>query len=104
MTIHGEVRCWNDEEGWGVIDSAATPGGCWTHFSDLAVPGFRTLRPGQPVELEYEPADQDGYAFRAVRAWPRGQEPHDPPTTGHPGTGGSAYRSTLTITWDDDPQ
>ena len=57
MTIHGEVRCWNDEEGWGVIDSAATPGGCWTHFSDLAVPGFRTLRPGQPVELEYEPAD-----------------------------------------------
>lgn len=103
MVVDGEVRCWNDEHGWGVIDSPATPGGCWTHYSHLAVPGLRTLHPCQAVELDYEPADQDGYAFRAVRAWPREQHPHDPPTTQNTGPH-TAYRSTMTITWDDDPE
>lgn len=97
--VAGVVREWHDEEGWGVVDSPATPGGCWAHFSAVAVDGYRTLTAGQRVELEHEAADQDGFAHRAVRVWPRGarpvDQPDDPP--------GSAYRSRLTIEFDDGP-
>lgn len=99
MTSLGVVRSWDDEEGWGVIDSDVTPGGCWAHFSVVLVAGYKTLRTGQQVRFEFEAADQDGYSFRAVAAWPadrspiRGEEPTSGPT--------SAYRSTLTIAFDD---
>ncbi|MBP2412464.1 cold shock CspA family protein [Arthrobacter stackebrandtii] len=39
METTGTVRLWNDEEGWGVIDSDATPGGSWAHYSDVAIAG-----------------------------------------------------------------
>ena len=77
MATLGTVRDWTDDEGWGVIDSSATPGGCWTHFSHLAVPGYHTLRAGQVVEMEWETPGQDGYPYRAVRVWPQGHEPAD---------------------------
>lgn len=41
------VREWNDEEGWGVLDSAETPGGCFGHYSGIQGTGFRTLSAGQ---------------------------------------------------------
>jgi cold shock protein len=92
------VRLWRDEEGWGVVDSPETPGGCWVGFSEVLVPGYRSLRPGQEVELDHEAAEQDGYAYRAVRVRPAGAEPAeatvDPPS--------AAYTSTLTLTFDDD--
>jgi hypothetical protein len=37
----GVVQQWSEEEGWGVVDSAATPGGCWTHFSAVVSAGYR---------------------------------------------------------------
>lgn len=67
-TTVGVVRRWVDEEGWGVLDSDATPGGAWVHFSIVAGNGFRRLIPGQAVEFTYERAEQDGYSFRAVSA------------------------------------
>jgi cold shock protein len=70
MTVNGTVREWHDEYGWGVIDSAETPGGCWAHFSVLEVPGFRTLLAGQAVRLEWESGWQDGDDFRALRVQP----------------------------------
>ena len=81
MTVDGVVRVWHDEDGWGVVDSDGTPGGCWTHYSAVAVAGFRSLSPGQAVRLEFEELDflQDGYPYRAVRVWPVGQEPHEEP-------------------------
>lgn len=94
------VRFWRDEDGWGVVDSPDTPGGCWVHFSAVTVAGYRQLRPGQRVELEWESARQDGYDHRAVRVWPAGTQPVDPPA---PESGGSAYRSRLTIEFDDPP-
>jgi cold shock protein len=94
------VRVWHDAEGWGVVDCAGTPGGCWVGFGDVLVGGVRTLQPGQEVELEHEPAAQDGCAYRAVRVWPAGAEPVEP-TAGPPGP---AYTSTLTLTYDDDPR
>lgn len=82
MTVLGVVRSWSDDDGWGVIDSLETPGGCWTHFSSVDMPGYRTLSPGQGVTLDWEPAVQDGFAFRAVRARPA-TTPAPPPAGEH---------------------
>ncbi|WP_406289511.1 cold shock domain-containing protein [Embleya sp. NBC_00896] len=62
----------HEEEGWGVPDSPETPGGCFAHFSDIEMPGFRTLSPGRTVRLDWENPgfEQDGYAFRARRVVP----------------------------------
>ncbi|MBS3694066.1 hypothetical protein KGD90_23035 [Rhodococcus qingshengii] len=82
---------WNGEEGWGVIDSADTPGGCWTFYSALhpdevlnAQPGdsfkigggIHGLVVGEQVDFEWEPAiDQDGYKFRAIKVRPQREIP-----------------------------
>lgn len=69
--VTGTVREWNDLEGWGVVDSAATPGGCWTFFSAIDGAGFRVLAAGAAVVLEWEQVtDQDDYKFRATRVTP----------------------------------
>ena len=65
--LRGLVRQWDDDEGWGVIDSSETPGGCWAHFSVVEVDGFRKLAAGEAVTFEFEAAEQDGFAFRATR-------------------------------------
>lgn len=64
--IAAVVREWHPEEGWGVVDSPQTPGGCWVHFSHIQATRYRELAPGTTVALEFEPADQDGFAYRAV--------------------------------------
>lgn len=69
----GTVRDWNDLEGWGVIDSVSTPGGCWAHFSAVDGTGFRTLTVGDTVVFEWEQVtDQDGYRYRATQVTPPG--------------------------------
>ena len=67
MTTTGTVREWHDDEGWGVIDAAETPGGCWVHFSAVVMPGYRSLEPGRAVTFAYEAGRLDGFAFRATR-------------------------------------
>lgn len=99
MPIGGTVRLWLRDQGWGVIDSQGTPGGCWAHFSSVLVTGHRELRAGQSVSLDYEPAAQDGYSFRATEVWPAGQEPFR--GEGETPRASGAFRSTLTITFDD---
>jgi CspA family cold shock protein len=90
----GTVRIWYRDEGWGVIDSTATPGGCFAHFSHLwsdgvpkAAPGetievsggFRKLIEGKTVDFKWEhtasPGSQDGYSFRATTVHPRDRRP-----------------------------
>ena len=96
MTTTGTVRLWRDDDGWGVIDSAQTPGGCWTHSSVVQVPGYRTLTPGERVTLEWEAADQDGFAFRATLAYPVSQGgPIDDTRIAPP----EAFSSTVTVEW-----
>lgn len=99
MSAHGVVRSWSEVEGWGVIDSPQTPGGCWAHFSVIAAQDYQTLEPGQSVELEWEQAEQDGYTYRAVQVWVKRKKSseHHP----LPDSGSNAYSSTLVITWDD---
>ncbi|MFB7214168.1 cold shock domain-containing protein [Streptomyces sp. NPDC056255] len=68
------VREWHDEEGWGVLESPETPGGCWAWYASIKVKGFRnrTLSPGQQVSLKWEAPGykQHGYHYRAVHIIP----------------------------------
>jgi CspA family cold shock protein len=89
----GTVRFWRDDEGWGVIDSPETPGGCWAHFSDVRMDGYRTLSEGQEVDFSFEPAVQDGFTWRAVEVGV--DAPWGGPTTAEPP--GDAYRSQLRL-------
>ncbi|MEU1122819.1 cold shock domain-containing protein [Streptomyces sp. NPDC005899] len=71
--VTATVREWSDEEGWGVLDSPETRGGCFGHYAEIQAPGFRTLSPGQLVDLTWEAPGfkQDGYDYRAVSIVPR---------------------------------
>ena len=69
----GTVRFWHTDEGWGVVDSEETPGGCWAHFLFIEMDGYRSLAAGQSVELEWErpqSGDYEGYAYFATRVTP----------------------------------
>ncbi|MET4002289.1 MULTISPECIES: cold-shock protein [Arthrobacter] len=105
MVTTGTVRSWNDEEGWGVIDSPVTPGGCWVSFADvrLQAPGFLSLSPGQEVLFEWEAADQDGFCFRARAATPAGDGIRAviPPPANPMNNPGGTYRSRLSIRFDE---
>lgn len=73
MRTHGVVRFWSEEHGWGVIDSEELPGGCWAHFSHVAMSDYRTLSAGDNVGLEWEAFEQDGYAYRAIEVQLEGE-------------------------------
>ncbi len=70
-SVPAVVRNWFPDQGWGVVDSPHTPGGCWVHFSCIQSTGLRELVPGETVGLEFEHADQHGFPYRAVTARPR---------------------------------
>ncbi len=63
MSSSGTVVVWHVEEGWGVIESPATPDGCWVHLSAVLVDGFRELRgPGPDPDTEVVRGPSSGYA------------------------------------------
>lgn len=70
MSVIGTVRTWNAPEGWGVIDSPETPGGCWTHFTHITTAGYKSLETGQQVVLEWETGRQEGYDYHATMVTP----------------------------------
>ena len=75
--VRGTVRFWLTDEGWGVVDSSETPGGCFAHFSFVQMVGYRSLSEGQAVELEWErplAGDYEGYAYFAKRVVPGGSD------------------------------
>lgn len=98
MTSSGVVREFDPDQGWGVLDGRDVPGGCWVHFSAIAISGHRQLTAGQQVFFRAETATQDGFSYRAVKVWTADVEPPDPPPSqGSP----AAYHSTLILTFDD---
>lgn len=101
VTSLGVVREWSAEQGVGIVDSPDTAGGCWVHYSAVAVQGYKDLTPGQSVEFDWEAPGQDGFDFRAIRVWPAGPTPYDEPVES-PGRPSPAYHSELTLTFDDE--
>ena len=101
MASEGTVREWSDERGFGVIDSADTPGGCWFHFSCVVTKELASPRPGDQVTFTYETLPQDGFSYRALLVWPPGVRPGTP-LQERPNEGPfAAYQSRLTIRWSD---
>jgi CspA family cold shock protein len=104
MEATGTVATWSDDEGWGVLTSEATPGGCFAHYAAILADGYRTLMPSDEVRFTFERAGQDGFDYRAVEVWPAiGPKPKPKPKPTEPGPPGPGYRSTLTITYDESP-
>src|SRR3954464_12600979 len=65
-----KVKCWNDEEGWGLWVSPEFGEDIWAHFSAIDGAGYRELEAGQPVTCEVDDLGgpvQGGYRFRASR-------------------------------------
>ncbi|MET8264449.1 cold shock domain-containing protein [Micromonospora arida] len=96
MITVGTVREWHTVDGWGVLDSDATPGGCWAHFSNVLMSGYRFLSPGQPVSFEFETGWQDGYDYRALAVWTGNDRPPAPA----PQQPSAAYSSILRLEFD----
>ena len=63
------VREWHAELAWGVLDPPTSLGAMGA-FQHIDRTGFRALTVGAAVRLDWEPAQQDGYAFRATRIQP----------------------------------
>lgn len=101
-SARGTVREWHAEDGWGVLDSEDTPGGCWAHYSTVLMAGYRTLQAGQEVRFTFEAPGQDGHAFSAEEVWPAD---HTPVREVDHVTGPSAgFRSELVVTFDDEDE
>jgi CspA family cold shock protein len=71
--VSAEVVAWLAEEGWGVLRSTDVPEDIWAHFSSVDTEGYKSLTPGERVDVEVEGPlrfDQDGYRYRAKRVIP----------------------------------
>lgn len=68
----GVVKSFDPDEGWGVIEAPEVPGGCFVHFANIQMTGYRELEAGQRVHFTFERPGflQDGYAYRALAVWP----------------------------------
>lgn len=65
----GTVKFFKPDKGYGAISSPELPEGldAWVHFSAIEMEGYRSLEAGDPVEFDYEPAQQDSFRFVATR-------------------------------------
>ena len=89
----GVVRAWHDDEGWGVLDSDETPGGCWAHFSSLSMSGYRRASTGDRVSFPHSQIAQDGFEYVAQEVKIDGVPLAEPDAQPH----GPSYMSRLTI-------
>jgi CspA family cold shock protein len=46
------VREWRDEEGWGVVSADEVPEDIFVHFSNIQMDGYKSLKPGEQVEVD----------------------------------------------------
>jgi cold shock protein len=67
--VHGTVKAWDDDEGWGVLVAPDAPAEVWAHFTAIDGNGYLTLDVGAAVTFEFiaVPGGQDGYDYRATR-------------------------------------
>ena len=66
--VVGTVKWFNAEKGVGAISCDETsPDDVWVHYTMIEGSGYRTLDEGEDVEMEYLPARQDSFNYRALR-------------------------------------
>ena len=67
-------REWSDEEGWGVLCADEAPGDIFLHFSNIQMDGYKSLKPGEQVEVEVVEAlpKVEGCRYAASVARPLG--------------------------------
>ncbi|KZL30472.1 MULTISPECIES: hypothetical protein [Rhodococcus] len=72
--VTGSVRVWYAEQGWGVFDSAETPGGCWADANEvMPMEQPLDLYPGSPVRFDWtdiSPSLVEGFRYRAHSFYP----------------------------------
>ncbi|WP_131739432.1 cold-shock protein [Actinomadura roseirufa] len=105
--VHGTVRSWDDEAGWGTLASSEVPGDVWAHFSAVHMSeegAFARLVPGEDVVFTWEEAEQDGYAYRATDVRRPGDPPPGPDPDDHDRGDGATADATIDvrIDWDRD--
>lgn len=102
MRTQGTVRFWLDEEGWGVLDSPDTPGGCWTHFSHVLTAGYRSLGGARTSNWSGRyPARTTTPSGPYVHGRPDRNRSRRRPAQADPD---APTMSNLTISWDGKPQ
>ncbi|WP_155948110.1 hypothetical protein [Rhodococcus aetherivorans] len=71
MASQGIVRSWDIRQMQGVIDSEDTPGGSYTSFPAVALPGIPALAVGQHVRFEWSRKDPPvlGFQYETTRVW-----------------------------------
>lgn len=94
----GRLTEWHAEDGWGVMKSSTTPGGCWVHYSSLTDLPSAEMRVGDDYAFTYEPVEQDAYHYRATAVGPQGGDVGRVRRPVH--RSGETYRSTLRLTFD----
>ena len=67
-TTIGTVKYWRNDKGHGVIASDKTaPWDIWCHFAHIiGMEGFRSLAPGDRVEVEYHRFNQESFKYVAI--------------------------------------
>ncbi|QII03733.1 cold shock domain-containing protein (plasmid) [Rhodococcoides fascians A21d2] len=96
MTSRGRVRQYSTKEGWGIIDSVDTPGGCLIQILSIHTP-TGTLTAGEEVDFEWVPlpagVEEELFKYAALSARPAGAPHHPPPARkdDHPGFIGGAW-------------
>lgn len=66
--VVGRVKWFNAKKGVGAINCDETaPDDVWVHYSMIEGSGYRALNEGEEVEMEYLPARQDSFNYRALR-------------------------------------
>jgi cold shock protein len=70
--VAGVVEWFDADEGWGVINAPEVPGGCFVHFANIEMHGYRQLHAGQHVRFTFERPGflQDGCPYRALAVRP----------------------------------
>lgn len=97
MHTGGVVRQWRADEGWGVIESDETPGGCWTHWTTVRVAGPPALTEGLRVNFTFRERATHGFDYETCEVWRHGEEPVDDSIQLGPDS--PAMQSTLSLTF-----
>ncbi len=66
----GTVASWSEEDGWGVLESQSTPGGCFASFAVVRTEGYRTLTVGSLVAFSAVPMEVEGMPWQATSVRP----------------------------------